>query len=82
MIKTKFKVVDVDLYYNDESPQQLKTYKCAIGEFNDTCELCEAWDNEIFYWFESKEELDSFKKFDPLGEFTVVSYGKLVDAKF
>lgn len=68
-----FKLVDVDLYFNDGWPV-IMPYLCAIGEYIENNVDCEKWDEVVFFWFESEEELISYKEYDPTAEFTVVDY--------
>lgn len=68
-----FKLVDVDLYYNDELGN-IRNYLCAIGEYDENNKDCEDWDEFIFFWFDSEKELIACKEYDPTAEFTVVDY--------
>lgn len=67
-----FLLVDVCLHYND-APDEPKEELCAIGKYDETSEECRNLDESIFYWFESKEELEKFNE-EEGNEFTVTGY--------
>lgn len=52
---------DMDFHYHDE-PKKQRCERCAIGEYDENNPVHEAWDDQIFYWFTSLEEvLDAYK---------------------
>lgn len=66
-------LVDVEFYYNDE-PDIIMQYLCAIGEYDENDKECKDLDYQIFFWFDSEEDLKSFMKSDGVSEFTVINY--------
>ena len=71
-----FRLVDVKLYYNDEKdlPNNERNYLCAVGVYDENDKECQEWDDQIFYYFDSHEELERAKIFVDEYEFTVLSY--------
>jgi hypothetical protein len=57
----EFDLVDVELQYYDDDSDMIRGYLCAIGDYDEECALCQAWDDQIFYWFENIEELQGWK---------------------
>lgn len=71
-----FKLVNVSLYYNEEkdTPNNEHNYLCAVGEFDERDKDCIDYDDKIFYWFDTIEDLDGAKKYVEENEFTVLNY--------
>jgi len=65
-MKHIFKLVNTDIQYNDEN--YVYDYCCALGEYNENDKLCQEYDDHIFYWFESEEEIKEFMKKEIIGE--------------
>lgn len=70
----KFKLVDCTLRYNDDYRKVNRPYLCAVGKYDENDEDCKEWDDYIFYWFESEEDIKESMKKDNKGDFTIIDY--------
>ena len=69
-------IFDMDFYYHD-TPEKARCEKCAIGDYDDKNPAHTAWDEQIFYWFESLEEVFKAYKDPSKFEFKITGTSRI-----